>query len=330
MAYKDTDYLYISAYLRTKENSLLTAARMERMLDASSDQDALKILGECGYDLPEGLSQPEIYRALSARLEAEFTELAALADNTGLVDAFRLKYDYHNARTLLKAAALGTDASDQLVSAGTIDTGKLKEAVLTGDYSRLPDGFAAALTEAAQTLGATRDPQRCDFVLDRAYYKALAAQAEAANSAALADYVRCLVDGANLKAVARALRLGKSGDFLGEVLAQGGTVSPETLTQTVAAGGEIKDLYAAPLTEAAGMVSAAAEGGSLTAFERACDNALNVYLQSARFVPFGDAVLVSYLAAREAELTAARVILAGRSAGLPADVIRERLRDAYV
>ena len=36
------------------------------------------------------------------------------------------------------------------------------------------------------------------------------------------------------------------------------------------------------------------------------------------------------LLTREAEITAIRTILSGRMAGLSADIIRERLRDAYV
>ena len=38
---KDTDYLFISAYLRCRERNLLTAARMERMIDAPSLEDAV-------------------------------------------------------------------------------------------------------------------------------------------------------------------------------------------------------------------------------------------------------------------------------------------------
>ena len=45
---------------------------------------------------------------------------------------------------------------------------------------------------------------------------------------------------------------------------------------------------------------------------------------------FGEAPLVGYLAARETEYTNLRILLMGRGAGLPADVIRSRLRAGYV
>ena len=71
-------------------------------------------------------------------------------------------------------------------------------------------------------------------------------------------------------------------------------------------------------------------GGALTQFERLCDNALTAHVSQARRVPFGEQPLIGYLYARESELTAIRVILTGRLAGLDTETIRERLRESYV
>ena len=72
------------------------------------------------------------------------------------------------------------------------------------------------------------------------------------------------------------------------------------------------------------------KGGSLTDFEKACDNAVLRTAAGARRVPFGVEVALGYLIAKEAEWTAVRIVMAGRLAGLSADAIRERLRDTYV
>ena len=50
----------------------------------------------------------------------------------------------------------------------------------------------------------------------------------------------------------------------------------------------------------------------------------------ARRVPFGVEVVIGFVAAREAELSNVRIIMTGRMAGIPADTIRERLRESYV
>ena len=83
------------------------------------------------------------------------------------------------------------------------------------------------------------------------------------------------------------------------------------------------------LTQAAALGAEAASGGRMTAFEKACDNAVTAYLRDAKLISFGPEALIAYLAAVEGEVTAVRMILTGRLAGIASDTIRERLRDFY-
>ena len=50
---------------------------------------------------------------------------------------------------------------------------------------------------------------------------------------------------------------------------------------------------------------------------------------SARRAPFGEEVVIGYLYAKEAELTAVRTMFAGRAAKLDGEIIRQRLRNTY-
>ena len=106
-ACRDTDYLFVSAYLRAKEPQLLSREKAERML-ASSVQEAARILEGCGYAdvLSVGLD-----RALNDRRTAVFDDLEAIAPKDGIVSLFRMRYDYHNAKTIVKAEAMGKDPS---------------------------------------------------------------------------------------------------------------------------------------------------------------------------------------------------------------------------
>ena len=83
------------------------------------------------------------------------------------------------------------------------------------------------------------------------------------------------------------------------------------------------------LSKAAQLGAEAVSGGTLTAFELACDNAVADYLSNAKLCSFGEESVIAYLAGTENELTAVRMILTGRLAGVPSDTIRERLRDLY-
>ena len=66
-------------------------------------------------------------------------------------------------------------------------------------------------------------------------------------------------------------------------------------------------------------------GGSLTAFEKACDDAVTATAAQAKSVPFGVEVVIGYLVAKEIEFTAVRIIMSGRMAGIDGEKIREKL-----
>ena len=328
---KDTDYLFLAARVRTMERDLLSQSRMDRMLEAPSAEEAAKVLTECGYPELSQVDVNTVNAALAQVRDTVLADLAALAPDPRIVDVFRIQYDYHNVKVLLKSAALGLDAQRLLVNAGRVDAQELAECIRSGDTRGLPARLQDAAAEARDVLGATRDPQLSDCVLDRAYFEELFQLAADSGSEFLAGYVRLLVDVANLKSAVRAQRLGLGPEFLTGILFPGGDIPLQRLTECVNTGAPLADLYAASdLHEAAQAGAEAISGGSLTAFERLCDNAVGRYLATARYTAFGEAPLIAYLAAREREQTAIRIILSGLLAGLPRDQIRERLRDSYV
>ena len=327
---KDTDYLAVSARIKAMETGLLSRERMEQVLEARSDEEAVKILQECGYPELDARSPEAMDAALSAAREATLSDVLDGAPDPRYIDIFKLKYDYHNIKAVLKAAAMNVSPDSMLMDMGRVPAAALKEAVLTGRLDELPEGLAAAAAEAKEVLNTTRDPQLSDIALDRRCYQEMAAVAEETGSAFLAGYVKIQIDAANLRSLVRTLRMGKGGEFLKTVLLEGGDIG----TDAVAAAGNsgaLQELYGPTALQAAAEAGAEAlRGGPLTAFEKLCDDAVGEYLAGAQFVPFGEAPLLGYLAARETEYTNIRILLMGRGAGLPAEVIRSRLRNGYV
>ena len=203
------DYLYISARIHAMENRLLTRERMERMLGAHSVDDAAKVLSECGYGEFASLTPASIEHTLDqARLEL-FTELRRSVPDPSIVDVFCIKYDYHNAKVLLKAEATGQRPDGLFLDAGRYPAAALQEDYLKGDLSRYSETFRAAVAEAKDTMASSGDPQAADFVLDRAYYAEMLRAAEAARSQFLLGYVRLSIDSANLRSAVRSARMGK-------------------------------------------------------------------------------------------------------------------------
>lgn len=317
---KDTDYLSISARVRAMETRLLTRERLERMLDARDNGEALKVLAECGYGELNTADSTGLERSLRAAREGLFAELEAAIPDGRMLDLFRVKYDYHNAKVLLKAAATGQEARHLLLHGGRYDPQQPEQ---WGAF------FRKAVDEARVCLEETKDPQQADLLLDKACFTEMGLLAKECGSDFLQGYVRLAIDAANLRSRVRCARLEKDYDFLKQVLVEGGTVSVDALLRAREVG---EPFRVGPLSQAAQLADELAKpgAGALTAFERECDNALMAYQDKARRTAFGEEVVAGYLFAREAELTAIRTVMAGRMAGLSGDVIRQRLRKSYV
>ena len=116
------------------------------------------------------------------------------------LELFKIKYDYHNVKALLKAEAVGTAPDRMLMDMGRVSTAELAEAVRSRELDGLPETLAAAVVEAREVLDTTRDPQLSDIVLDRAAYRDMADLADATGSAFLRGYVAVLAHAINSQA----------------------------------------------------------------------------------------------------------------------------------
>ncbi len=328
---KDIDYIFLSTRVKAMERNLLTKERIAQMLEAPTTEDAAKVLTECGYSEMAEITGAELDRVLAEQQQNMMADLGGCAPNKYIVDVFKLRYDYHNAKVLVKTEALGTDPDHLLTGGGRYERQRLAENYQREDMLAYSDIFRRGIARAREILGSTGDPQQADFILDRAYFEELTSLSQASENKFLEGYAALSIDVANLRSCVRASRLNRGTDFLNQVLVPGGTVSVRNLVS--ARGEELSNLFRIGHLAAAaeeGASKSAPNSGSLTEFERLCDNAVMDYLSDGRRVPFGVEPILGYLYAREAEATTIRIIMTGRMAGLDTDIIRERLRESYV
>ena len=321
-------YLYLSAMLRAREARMLTRDRAERMVDAPSFDEAAKMLTDCGYKDMSGFSAKQVEQALAEHRAEIFAELARISPDAEPIEIFRMRYDYHNAKIVIKTESGGSDRSDLMSKSGRVNPEELKRSFTEEKYLSLPPVLADAMVEAKSALARSQNPQLADFILDRAYFSELLAASQKLGSAFLRGYAQTMIDAANLRSAVRTMRMNKDAEFLKTALVSGGGI--DTGRILAASGDTLAAIYANTLLANAAVLGAAAvKGGTLTEFELACDNAVTAYLTGARLVAYGEAPVIAYLAAVEGEVTALRMILTGLLAGLPAETIRERLRDLY-
>lgn len=323
-------YLYLSAMLRAREAKMLTREKAERMIDTASFDEAAKMLADCGYEDYSGMNAKQVDNALAERRAEIFAELARMSPNPETVEVFRMKYDYHNAKTLIKAEAAALEREDLLSSSGRVPVQTLIKSFTEEKFTGVPPVLADAIVQAKSVLARTANPQLADFALDKAYFTELLKAARELDSDFLTGYARILIDSANLRSAVRTMRMGKDLDFLKLALVPGGGIDAGRIAASSSSGETLAALFTnTGLASAAALGAEAVKGGRMTDFELACDNAVTAYLTRARLVAFGEAPVIAYLAAVEGEITAVRMILTGFLAGIAPDTIRERLREFY-
>ena len=100
---KENDYLYSSARIRALERTLLTRDRIERMLDSKTASEAAKVLSECGYEDIPSITRESLETMLSKERSRVYSLLRSFVPHREIIDFFRVKYDYHNLKAIVKA-----------------------------------------------------------------------------------------------------------------------------------------------------------------------------------------------------------------------------------
>lgn len=313
----DTQYTYAVAKIRAVEGRLLDRARLYRMAEAGSFEECLKLLQEAGYPAAEGGYE----EMLRVQLTDTYAFLRGISPVKDTFDIFLIRSDYHNIKVLLKAEFLGKTYDHLLLETGRYAAARIKKAVAERSFSGLPDRMREAVTDALAAYDKSGDPQESDLILDRAAYQEMAELAQQSGSKYVCDIVAAMTDLANLRIFMRVKEMGRGYDFLSRALLPGGTLAPSAYLREVNL----------PLAELiAGTRYDKLDTQSITALEKAADNFLMESIKSAKYVAFGIEPLIAYLLAKENEIRQVRIILTGKKNGIPADTIKERLREAYV
>ncbi len=332
MKVKDTDYTFLCANIRARETRLLSREQMLKMAEAASYDEAIRFLEHCDYPNLEGKSEAELEHCFTAHRLQILGEVARFCPEPLLLESFRLRFDYHNIKVAVKAAAAGVDASALFSASGNFDPALLSEALKKDNYDHLPRHIAEALREAQKTMLETGNPQRMDIDLDKHYYAAHLDMDRKLSDEFLMGYTRLRIDAVNLKTVIRCRRNGMDDAVLEQALIPGGKVALMFIVAAAHGALDLAQVFAAgDLQGPAKLGQAVLEGElRLSEFEMACDNALTRYLDNAKLIAFGTASVVAFLDGLESEIIAVRVILRGKLNGVSSEVLKERLCEAYV
>lgn len=330
----DTDFLYLSTRLRAAEGNLITAEKLNRMLEAKSFEEAFTTACEL-YGNSSAEYAPEDYeKMLAAELAKAYAFACELIDGTVDVDSkpfellapFRYVYDCQNLKAAIKCAALEKDALPMLSPNGSVTPEAVKAAVADGDYAAFSVNLAAAAPEAVEKLSATGDPQEVDLTLDKAAFADMHEAASASGLMYLSELMRVKTDCTNISTALRCIRQGKPKLYMQKLYLPGGMLDEDFFAahydETPA-----KLLDALAYTAYSGLVSNSAENTPNAAqIEKRCDELYAEKAYAVKYLPFGAELVVCYIVQKEYEIKNVRIVLAGIACGLAPDQIKARLR----
>lgn len=322
---KDTEYTFAVARIRANETHLLGKNEMEQLLLAPDLRAALQLLADQGWETQGALEDPnEMLRGQAAQMWSLLTEVAP---DLGELSFLTAKNDFHNLKAALKSLVSDQSPKPYWMHPSSVPAALIWEAVSNRNFSRLPASMQQPAQQAYELLVRASDGQRADVLLDRAALETVKSRAAETGSAFAIQLAEFLCATADLKIALRAAQTGRDERFLQDALCECDTLRKSALI--AAAGRGVQEL-AQYLSETAYAACVPAFEKSFASFEKWCDDLLMQRLDAARRVSFGLAPLIAYYVARDAEIKNIRILLSCKRLGLPADQIRERMRESYV
>ena len=327
------DYGQSVVTIRILEKRLLTRNRLERMIEAQTPEEVLKLLGETEYsqDMADIHGSQDYEIILKRETERVFSIVRNMIKNTGIVDVLSLKYDYHNLKVLLKSKITGKDFSSLLMHAGTIDASKFKVKFET-QSNDLPQEIMEAIDEVQKDFEENHNPQRIDIIVDKHYFRNLSRLAKEIDVKVITDYVEGLIDFQNMITLFRVQKQKRDARFLETVIFEGGTISKNKIVASINDNTDTilnkfkKEKLGTYLVKG---LEAFSETKRLSELEKISDNYLMELNKESKYVVFGPEPLFTYLVAKEREINAVRMIMVSKINNISSDKIRERLRETY-
>lgn len=329
--YNPTEYIYSSARIRALETRIATRERIYHLADAESSAQVVSQLEDMGFDTSGGTDGAAREDMLDSLLVKGYAEIASMECSSAIA-FMRYQYDANNIKALIKSAARGVSPESMLSTLGTVELSVLNDAFSKKDYAAFPKNIEAAIHEAEEAFASTKNPQKIDFIIDRACFADMREAAEASGIELAKKLVVAKIDQTNIMITLRVLqmKLGMIADsVLSEAYIEGGSFSLDELKSALAEG---EDALARCASGAGYTVlgDAIVEREMLGSLEKKVDDLWLNRAKDAKHLIFGAEVAIGYIAALEYVVKNVRIILAGKDAGLAPERIRERLRDCYV
>lgn len=320
--------VYSNARARVLEVGLLGKDRIDRMLDCSTAEEAVKVLEEINFG--EGTvieSALDFELLIDAEKKKLFDFIREAGPDKDFGNFIMLKNDFHNAEAYIKAKYLKIDVESFTEISGTIDKAVLKEKIFVDDYDSFPDGLKKALSYCDEEfVGGRANGLKVNSAFEKYYFEELYKCSE--SNKYLKEIYSAKADQANISIALRLRNFNEAKDFF----VRGGDLTDAQLKSLCEEQLEtLKEKF--KFYKHYNMLALAIDGAvakkPLSEFENVAESFAVERLLKDKFSNDGILPFMQYCIYKLGDITNVRIIMVGLINGLDKSEIRRRLRSYY-
>ncbi len=345
------DYGYCNARVRGMKSRLLGQQFLERLMESHDMSQLITTLSETEYrsELEEALihgrTAEEIDEALKNNMVRTYRKVQGFLNDEAaeIMPALLGRWDLFDVKTIIRGKHMQLpveEIEESLLDVGVFSAVELKALSRQEDVKAVSDTLTtwgspyavplrACMAEYQQDL----DLSVVELALDRYYYGWASEILEGRGPArkVARDILGMQVDSINLVTLFRLMKTDVSEMDPARFFLPGGRFLREEVFLAAAALSDVDEvldlLKRTPYgSQLEAVVVTYVEEGSIAVFERAMEDfVMRKALTVGTGDPLGFGVLVSYLWAKQNEVTNLRIVVKGRAVGMPAERIRKEL-----
>ncbi|TLM98933.1 MAG: V-type ATPase subunit [Actinobacteria bacterium] len=347
----ESDAGYAVARLRGMRSHLLDSAIYERLIATPDITTAVKELMETGYEpeleaaLVQGRTSAVVDEALKNNMVKAYRKVLSFLDPASreVLSTILGRWDVFNVKTILRGAhnhVSFEETKASLLPAGYLSSTELEALAKVDDVRGVIDTmamwrllYAAPLRRAYPEYSRTNELVMLELALDRRYAEWASDRlvGDASNVVVARQILGTQVDTLNIVTAMRMINEDVDHAHAEQYFLEGGRVIKKEIFLELTKVSDVDDLldrlkgtaYGDALDKAA---LDYLESQSIPVFERALEELLTrrALLSSVKD-PYGVGIAIAYLWAKQNEVTNIRVIVHGKSVGMPADRVRKEL-----
>ncbi|MBU4332142.1 V-type ATPase subunit [Patescibacteria group bacterium] len=346
-------YLTATGQIRVLEKKLLDATDIERMVDAKNTEQAFKVFSDT--DLADNLldvKMEEYGKALDDDLGQTKKFLEKATPNKDLVRLLFLEQDFHNIKLLLKQRYFELDLTGDLSNVGTIKADDLKAYVLNkenrnkkletrdtdnADVSEIIDKMVTEFDMKKNDSNNPLSPSEIDLKLDKEYFELSLSLAKEIKNDFILDFTRRQIDVVNIRSLLRVKNLKTPSTDSGsrlrleDLLVDGGQIELKKLSSFLEKDvDELTAFLKGYLTRSQEkFLQEYSEKKNLWQLEKGFDDLETDYIKHTKWMSYGSEIIFGYWYAKKNAARNVRLIMTGKLNNIPADEIKQRVRDIF-